>query len=75
MVICSVLQIPRITTTAREITDKYLVFVGKKIFLSPVTASLHFNATAPEPGQCSTINSNADIQIYMHLYNGMNHLF
>lgn len=33
------------------------------------------DATAPEPGQCSTINSNADIQIYMHLYNGMNHLF
>lgn len=42
VVICSVLRISRTTTTAREITDKYLVFVGKKIFLSPVTASLHF---------------------------------
>lgn len=42
VVICSVLRISGTTTMAREITDKYLVFVGKKIFLSPVTAPLHF---------------------------------
>lgn len=69
--ICSVLWISRTTTMAREITDKYLVFVGKKIFLSPVTASLHFRCYSSRARpvqhnkqQCRHTDIHAPIQWY-----------
>ena len=73
MAICTVLRISRIAKTAIEITDKYLVFVGKKIFLQSLLLCTS-DVIASEPGQCSTINSNA-YTTHIHLSDGMNHLF